>query len=907
MILNVPYRATVSISLILTVILISSKSPAHQEARIVDPPAILATQITADNAMQLVQQGPDAAGGIGDWFLSNGTLCAVISNVDHESDLSVKGGVLIDLGFCDRADDQYVAAQDLIDGSRMSPVDIDRIDVAMGTDSASITTFGGRGSIVVETRYTLSTSQADRLKISKTIRRISDTSDGFGVYLSVGFNYESMEVFLLASQNLQLSNGFKQEDFVDRGLMAFDRAARKADTIITISPRHSVVPISYGWRIKSAVKSADGKSSALPFFALADSASTAFIVLSEDFFFADNDQPGIFQLLQVALMELEVHQSITIEEEIIVSGGSDVASITDKIFAEENMLAGRVEEEAVIHLDMMDGTPFTHIHPDEQGIFSARAPKGEYQLRLLTPGGRELTKDISMGDADIGLGLIGLPAPARVILPSGKAMRLVFRGKGTTPDPDFQDPLTGFSVTDNDGIREKGGVSSVFLAGIASDKAFVDLAPGQYHVYATRGIEFTLEKAEIAVREGEQVRLDIKEPQRAIRSDGFIAADFHVHSGPSMDNGLSTVERLRTFVAEHGEVMVASEHDTVFSFHELVKELELGEKIATVTGTEMTSEVPSARVPHTIGHANFFPLEPQPYAFRRGAPNGENRRMREVISEMQHRNPDIVSQLNHARESLALSGELDDDFESKINNQSYLDHMGPASFPYQPGKVITSFPNSTLLEPDPVTGVRDIDFDVMEIMNGAQGNSTRVAALRLDWLSFLKQGIRIVGSANSDSHTMKSQVGLPRNMIGVTDDSLAGFDIDIFTTAIKQGNLYGTTGPLLALKLADIAMGGLAHISRGRLEVRVSAADWVPVDTISVQVNGITVATRPVDGSGEFYFDLDFSEDAFVTIEVHGQAGTDYQAVYPFFTPYAFSNPIYVDADGDGQWTAPGL
>ena len=110
------------ICLVLASLLLGPQLSAHNNEQ---TSAALAAQITVHNAHQLVQQGPDAAGGIGDWYLSNGTLCAVISNIDHESDLSVKGGVLIDLGYCDRPDDQFVAAQDLLEGSRATPVDID--------------------------------------------------------------------------------------------------------------------------------------------------------------------------------------------------------------------------------------------------------------------------------------------------------------------------------------------------------------------------------------------------------------------------------------------------------------------------------------------------------------------------------------------------------------------------------------------------------------------------------------------------------------------------------------------------------------------------------------------------------------------------------------------------------------
>ena len=47
--------------------------------------------------------------------------------------------------------------------------------------------------------------------------------------------------------------------------------------------------------------------------------------------------------------------------------------------------------------------------------------------------------------------------------------------------------------------------------------------------------------------------------------------------------------------------------------------------------------------------------------------------------------------------------------------------------------------------------------------------------------------------------------------------------------------------------------------------------------------------------------------DAFVTVEVEGEVGDGFAAVLPDSVPFAFANPIFVDADGDGKWTAPGL
>ena len=47
--------------------------------------------------------------------------------------------------------------------------------------------------------------------------------------------------------------------------------------------------------------------------------------------------------------------------------------------------------------------------------------------------------------------------------------------------------------------------------------------------------------------------------------------------------------------------------------------------------------------------------------------------------------------------------------------------------------------------------------------------------------------------------------------------------------------------------------------------------------------------------------------DAFVTTEVHGQASDPFTTVLPDYASFAFTNPIWVDADGDGSWAPPGL
>ena len=68
----------------------------------IDP---IALQFNHGNIESNQLHGPKAAAGIGDWYLSNGVVCAAISDTEHESELSTGGGALIDLGFCGRNDD----------------------------------------------------------------------------------------------------------------------------------------------------------------------------------------------------------------------------------------------------------------------------------------------------------------------------------------------------------------------------------------------------------------------------------------------------------------------------------------------------------------------------------------------------------------------------------------------------------------------------------------------------------------------------------------------------------------------------------------------------------------------------------------------------------------------------------
>lgn len=866
-------------------------------------------QITADNVEQTIQSGPDAIGGIGDWFLSNGVLCAVIADIDHETEFSTQGGVLVDLGYCDRADDHYTSAQDMLDGKRTRPVDIQQIRHEQDNDAVSIITLGEREGMQVETRYTLNATQPQQLHINKRVRVLDESQEGFNLYTPATFNYHSLQTFTFSSTDLTQSKGFENEEFVSRGVTSLKTAARNVDTIIAVGPADAVYPISYGWQLKSARRHSGESSYPVPHFALADDESMAMLVLVDDFYIGDGSQIGLLQLPQVALMSLDEEDELVLDEVIYVGRSADVAAITDQFFAAAPTVSGVSEVlDSVLHVDLPDGTPVTHVRTAEDGSFRFRIPPGDYRLRHLASADRSAEKSITVGEQGLQLGQMPMTDVATLGLPRGQAMRLIFVGLDGTENPDFVDTLTNFSVLDADGIHYAQEVNQVFLAGIDSDLAEVALAPGKYRVYATRGPEYSLESTELELQAGEQQQLVINSPQRLLSTPGYIAADFHVHAGYSFDNTYSSRERVRSFVAEHGEVMVNSEHDVSIDFAPLIAEMGVGEKITSISGIEMTSLIPTEKMPYTGGHVNFFPFSPKPHAYRRGMINHEDRRLRAVLHDVQQASPGAVSQLNHPRKNLSLSGELPDDYQDQIDAGAYFDHMGIAAHPYDPSQPIDSHPNNTLIQPHPQTGLRDIDVDAVELLNpGGEYHEERLQAVRKDWLSLQQQGIRITGTANSDSHHSGEQVAVPRNMVAVAGDSVAEFEVEELLAAVRSGNLYGTTGPMLDLSLSGASMGETYQGSSAILEVSISSVDWIPVERLNIQVNGQQVAELDVTRQRTFRVELEFSRDSFVTVEVLGTANSVYEVVYPGISPYAFSNPIYVDYNGDSSWQPPGL
>ncbi|MEM9176181.1 MAG: CehA/McbA family metallohydrolase, partial [Myxococcota bacterium] len=343
------------------------------------------------------------------------------------------------------------------------------------------------------------------------------------------------------------------------------------------------------------------------------------------------------------------------------------------------------------------------------------------------------------------------------------------------------------------------------------------------------------------------------------------------------------------------EVLVATEHDRIVDPRPAIERAALGHTLVSITGVEATAAFLGADTPDGTIHLNAFPMRPEPKQFRGGAvPQMEGRRLRDVLAALRSGPTSPFVQLNHPR---AVG-------EEKMGD-TYFDHLSFAGGGYDPTLALGDAPNQVLLEASPDHGGTDLDFHGVELANGT--DMVRYRRVRADWFSLLLQGERITANANSDSHRLGVVVGLPRTYVETEDDRLSAFDPDALLEALRQGRAWGTTGPLLHVHLERARIGGLHEGDRGTLHVGVEAAPWIPVAEWRAYVNGELVHRGPIAAGESRALPLAFARDAFVTVEVEGPAEGRYAEALPGFTPFAFTNPIFVDVDGNGRFDAPGL
>ena len=861
-----------------------------------------AGRINAENFEARAVRGPDADAGIGDYYLSNGTLCASVSAPDHEGALSPLGGVLIDLGHCGRADDQFIVLQPMLNFSQSAVVPVSHVETGEAEDRAWIETRAHFAGAELTTTYTLTEDTPEALQVVQRARRTEEGDAVFSIGQLLLHASGQTPVFSSSQELPDLSAGFTYPASDRSSLFSLLSALIASDLTVLVGA-DGMPPISYGLQRQHTIH-LDGETRApLDSFSVSGLHFTFLGALTNPPWMGEAvGAPGLLGLTQLPFMDLDGDEVFEAAFALHVGDRNDVASITDRIFPEAPLVRGRVDDpQARIHVHHREerdapGFPVTQIQPEPDGTFALRLPAGDYVARALAPGARSsLARWTVPADAPtIEVAPLAVGAPAWVRLPRGFIGRLIFFPEDADSPLVFGSNLLGQRMGEQTiaGASESPWIS---LAGSPIDPERLAVPPGRHRVVAVRGPEYASTEITIEARANEELTLELTPLPRVAPTPGWIAADFHVHSGESFDSGLPQERQIVAFAASGAEVLVATEHDRIVDPQPAIERAALGHALVSITGLEATAGYVGGETPDGTIHLNTFPMQPEPRTFRGGAvPRMEGRRLRDVLADLRAGPTKPFVQLNHPRSP----------FEDEMGD-NYFDHLSFGGAAFDPTLPLSEVPNRILVDRSPEHGGADLDYHGVELLNGP--DMLRYRKVRADWLSLLLQGERMTANANSDSHRLGVVVGLPRTYVAMQDDALSAFDEEALLEALRAGRAWGSTGPLLDVRFEDSSIGDLHAGAAGTLRVVVSGAPWIPIEEWRVYVNGELVHRAPITTGEPKALPLAFERDAFVTVEVEGPAEGRYAEALPGFTPFAFTNPIFIDVDGNGRFDAPGL
>jgi hypothetical protein len=411
------------------------------------------------------------------------------------------------------------------------------------------------------------------------------------------------------------------------------------------------------------------------------------------------------------------------------------------------------------------------------------------------------------------------------------------------------------------------------------DGLTVRLPAGTYLAAASRGPEYTVAHRVIEVVKEKTPEL-VLVIDRVVETPDLVSFDPHMHTNKS-DGQPSVSERIKSVVAEGVEVLAGTDHNIVTDYAPVLKSLGLGKELTVIPGSEVTT-------PDVI-HFNTYPMEVRPDDLGNGAINSASETASPLFTASRQKNPDAVLQVNHPRAGdLGYFNNLNLDQESAATAMAEL----------------------------------DLNFDLLEVLNGPYFFSSNQVAIE-DWFHLLNRGyvFPIVGS--SDSHGIdREEPGYSRTYVSVPDEKGKPLDRAAFIAALKKGRSFITNGPLIAFKVNSLyAPGDLVQAKGGQVvfSLRVWGAPWVDVDEVRLVLNGerrIIFSVRAKDGSIDKFtqeFGVTLTRDTYVCVEAMGrktlfpvlQSPSDTGSLEDGTVPYALTNPVFVDVDGNGRFDPP--
>ena len=615
--------------------------------------------------------------------------------------------------------------------------------------------------------------------------------------------------------------------------------------------------------------------------------------------------------------------------------------------------------------------------PREDGSFGGYLPPGSYEL-LVHKTGRPDSARIPVSiteNAELNV-VLGSPMPSGIRFSVFDEWERAIPAKisfftaddRTILNPDFGDPYIS------------GNPAAVVFSPYGD--GHVALPAGSYYAVASRGPEYEIDISQtFTIDESSHIALDFT-LFRSVDTSGWISADFHVHSLPSHDSGVSYSKRVTTMVAEGVEYFTGTDHDYVSNFDPTIEKMGLEYWVNSAPGLETTTI--------EVGHYLGFPIRVDHLADAGGAIDWTGLTPDEILDGLRSlkrpNDPEDfkpMTYIGHPRDGIL----------------GYFDQYGLVSYGDDEGDIL--FQPSILNNANPVLQVDNFstNVDALEILNGKrfeiirtptqpelnnykengelsayemnartmdEQEDLKAGVFRLgyghegqvdDWFSLLNLGYRFTALGNSDTHgTTKDESGCPRNYVYVpNDDPIMVDDVEL-AKAVQEGRVVASYGPFIEFYAngdPDLGVGSDINANNGAVtfHIEVQSPTWFNVDRVELYENGTLIEEFTIESPNTSVVNLstdveitptkdswyvvialgdddlaplytaveippvqlqDVVLEAFGDVELSIDISSFLSPAVPIprdfpIIPFALTNPIFVDQNGDGNFTAPGL
>ncbi len=485
--------------------------------------------------------------------------------------------------------------------------------------------------------------------------------------------------------------------------------------------------------------------------------------------------------------------------------------------------------------------------------------------------------------------------------------------------------------------------------------------PGTYDLVVSRGPEYELFTKTITIAAGSYSG-QLVQLQRSFDTPGWIGGDFHVHAQPSTDSGLPISDRVTSCAAEGLEVAVATDHNYITDYSPVIANLQLDLWLLGVPGMELTT----FEMGHFIGYP--LKVDPGStrggeFVWSKQPPESLFTQLRGLAIDPAN----SVVMVAHPRQPVL--GYWSQFYIDAATAEPYTptgimgvfapygDEFAASnfSFDYDAVELITGrrledvhtfiapnpLPPGPFPDPQPVPG---------QPVVGADGRPQFPGVVET-WMTMLDRGKMITGMGASDSHHMLTdEPGYARTYVwvGAGNDVPGGYTRDEVIAGIRGHHAIATTAPFITMTVGSHMIGDEFSMSGPvPVAIEVKSPSWAPVNELKLYSNGGAIVADvqiPAPGT-DFTTTINVAPpsdgtDMWIVAETLGSSnefpvnsatefppldvsviigalatGIDLSSLpiaaklkpppLHYSRPYAITNPMWIDTNGDGVWTPP--